>query len=149
MMVMQLLMSFGFNGILNYYGNSFQPSDLTKNSLTETANKIMNNHNVYNYIFQLNRVDQPVRCQGVLVGNTNYLNCWFLYITIIHHVTLTLLISLVVLVRLPRTRVNFLFIIILFLFCVIFTLLCYSIITFSVGCSYIIFFKQFVALSLN
>ena len=64
MVIMQILTPLGFNGILNYYGNSFQPSDLTKNSLTETANKIMNNHINYNYIFQLNHVDQPVMCWG-------------------------------------------------------------------------------------
>ena len=49
MVIMQLLMPLGFNGILNYHGNSFQISDLTKNSLTETANKTMNNHIVYIY----------------------------------------------------------------------------------------------------
>ena len=61
MVIMQLFTPLGFNGILNYYGNSFQISDLTKNSLTETANRIMNNH-IFLYIFQLNHVDQPVRC---------------------------------------------------------------------------------------
>ena len=49
MVIMQLLTPLGCNGILNYYGKSFQPSYLTKNSLIETANKIMNNHIVYIY----------------------------------------------------------------------------------------------------